>query len=179
MESKPGTYALILRSDSSACAQIGCWGRLNVRPGYYNYVGSAFGPGGVFARVSRHCRDSKSRYWHIDYLREFATLASVWYSYAPVHLEHRWAQVLAGLDGIEAVKGFGCSDCNCDTHLIFAAREPRVATFESRFVVRLRRARAVATTREHRRPQPRPGWLRRTVRWLSVDLHIVRLPVGG
>jgi Uri superfamily endonuclease len=131
MKSKPGTYALILRSESSAVAQIGRWSRLIIRPGYYVYVGSAFGPGGVFARVSRHCRKSKARHWHIDHLREFAFVASVWYSHAPVRLEHRWARALPSLDGVEAVQGFGCSDCNCTAHLFFAAEEPNVAAFSS------------------------------------------------
>ena len=54
-----GTYALVLRSDVSAATEIGRWGRLTIRPGYYVYVGSALGPGGVRARVSRHCRETK------------------------------------------------------------------------------------------------------------------------
>ena len=98
MNSKPGTYALVLRSDASTCMRIGRWGRLNVRPGYYIYVGSALGPGGVLARVSRHCREPKSKHWHIDYLREFTILASVWYSHSPIRLEHRWAEEVAKLN---------------------------------------------------------------------------------
>ncbi len=131
MKPEPGTYALILWSESSAVAQIGRWGRLIIRPGYYVYVGSAFGPGGVFARVSRHCRANGARRWHIDYLREFASVASVWYSHAPVRLEHRWAQALPSLEGVEAIQDFGCSDCNCKAHLFFAAEEPNVAAFSS------------------------------------------------
>ncbi|MFQ5579314.1 MAG: DUF123 domain-containing protein [Nitrospiria bacterium] len=54
MKSEPGTYALILQSRSEARGQVGRLGQINLKPGYYIYVGSAFGPGGVQARVSRH-----------------------------------------------------------------------------------------------------------------------------
>ncbi|MBU3948898.1 MAG: GIY-YIG nuclease family protein [Proteobacteria bacterium] len=131
MKPKPGTYALVLLSEKRTYTQIGRWGRLNIRPGYYIYVGSAFGPGGVLARVSRHCRKAKSKHWHIDYLREFAIIASVWYSHSPIRLEHHWAAALAKLDETEPVKGFGCSDCKCESHLFFAAKEPKLAKFSS------------------------------------------------
>jgi Uri superfamily endonuclease len=47
MESKPGTYILVLRSQIGARAKIGRLGYLAVEPGYYLYTGSAFGPGGA------------------------------------------------------------------------------------------------------------------------------------
>ena len=99
--------------------------------GYYIYVGSAFGPGGVLSRVSRHCRKAKSKNWHIDYLREFATPISIWYSNAPVHLEHRWAEALAKMKHTTPVLGFGCSDCRCEAHLFFTAMEPELGAFAS------------------------------------------------
>ena len=129
MKSKPGTYALVLRSQKSLHTQIGRWGRLTIRPGYYIYVGSAFGPGGVLARVSRHCREVKSKHWHIDYLREFTIPTSVWYSHAAARLEHRWAETLIKMKDTVPVKGFGCSDCKCDAHLFFSTREPDPAAF--------------------------------------------------
>ena len=129
MESKPGTYALLLRSHVKARTQIGRWGNLNIEPGYYIYFGSAFGPGGVLARVLRHCREAKSKHWHIDYLREFVTPISAWYSYGPDRLEHRWAQAMADMTGMTPIKGFGCSDCKCQTHLFFTKIEPDLARF--------------------------------------------------
>jgi Uri superfamily endonuclease len=126
MEPKPGTYALVLRSHTRARTQIGRWGHLNIKPGHYIYLGSAFGPGGVLARVLRHCREGKFKHWHIDYLREFVTPILAWYSYDPVHLEHRWAQALAGMGmtDMTPIKGIGCSDCRCQTHLFHTASEP-------------------------------------------------------
>jgi Uri superfamily endonuclease len=125
---EPGTYALVLRSRRSAYARVGRLGRLRLRPGYYIYVGSAFGPGGVRARVSRHCRASKPKRWHIDYLREFATPLAVLCSYEPVHLEHRWADALGQMADLRSISGFGCSDCRCAAHLFFSASLPDLDT---------------------------------------------------
>jgi Uri superfamily endonuclease len=125
----PGTYVLVLRSPRSAEAPIGRWGRLAIRRGHYLYVGSAFGAGGVRARVARHCRAAKSKHWHIDYLREFATPIAVWYSDAPARLEHRWAAALSRVSGAAPIPGFGCSDCRCEAHLFFTLKAPEPAAF--------------------------------------------------
>lgn len=76
MRAECGTYLLVLRSHGEATVQVGRWGPLAVRPGVYLYVGSAFGPGGVRARVGRHLRMRKKPHWHLDYLRPLAT--STW-----------------------------------------------------------------------------------------------------
>jgi Uri superfamily endonuclease len=129
MNAKPGTYGLVLRTGLSTVVQVGRWGAIETRPGYYIYIGSAFGPGGVLARVSRHCRESKSKHWHIDYLREIATLESVWYSHRQTRLEHRWAKALAKWSKAEPVLGFGCSDCNCASHLFYFNKAPSLSGF--------------------------------------------------
>lgn len=131
MDAKAGTYALVLRSDTSEVVPVGRWGTMNMRPGCYIYVGSAFGSGGVLARVVRHCRKIKSKkHWHIDYLREVTTLAAVWYSHKPSRLEHRWAEALSKWSETSPVKGFGCSDCRCESHLFFTEKMPELAQFE-------------------------------------------------
>lgn len=123
MKSEPGTYILVLESGKKKQIQIGKWGKLALDPGYYLYVGSAFGPGGVRSRVSRHCREEKSKRWHIDFLRVYTHLNVVWYAHGAERLEHRWANALAGLEQTLAVKGFGCSDCRCLSHLFFVAHK--------------------------------------------------------
>lgn len=119
VESKPGTYILMFRSCASERLRVGHWGLLRISPGYYLYVGSAFGPGGVSARVTRHWRKHKSKHWHVDYLRENTSLVSVWYSHFPERLEHRWSAVLEAMKGANPIKGFGCSDCSCKSHLYY------------------------------------------------------------
>ena len=124
LKSDPGTYVLILHSLSKEQVQIGKWGVITIKPGYYLYVGSAFGPGGVKARVARHYRNEKAKHWHIDYLRKHMDLVSVWYSYHDSKLEHDWARVLSVMTGMEPVQGFGCSDCQCYSHLFRSVKEP-------------------------------------------------------
>lgn len=129
MNSSPGTYVLVIRSEGTLCIRAGRWGCLDVRPGHYLYVGSAFGPGGVKARVSRHCRTTKRKHWHIDFLREVTEVESVWYSHAALRLEHDWAYALAGLPGVEPISGFGCTDCRCESHLFFSEDTPQSTVF--------------------------------------------------
>lgn len=131
MKKDKGTYVLILRSIAAGSVQVGRWGRLDVVPGYYAYVGSAFGPGGVLARVSRHLRPRKPRRWHIDYLSRLTEVEAVWYSHEPVRLEHRWARALGKLPGMIGVAGLGCSDCDCRAHLFASAWEPDLAAFRA------------------------------------------------
>ena len=86
MERFPGTYVLILWSRGVHRIRIGRLGELLTRPGFYVYVGSAFGPGGVRARVARHRRGCSRPHWHIDYLRSRTRLEEVWYSHDPLHV---------------------------------------------------------------------------------------------
>ncbi len=77
LPSFPGTYVLVLDSTGYLGIQIGRWGLLETCPGTYLYVGSAFGPGGLRARISRHAKTKKAKHWHIDYLRETVHLKHV------------------------------------------------------------------------------------------------------
>jgi Uri superfamily endonuclease len=131
METKPGTYALILQSSRKDEIQVGRWGQLTIEPGYYLYVGSAFGPGGVQARVMRHCKETKSRHWHIDYLSELVNPVGAWYSYGTRELEHQWALAISRMAGMQSVKGFGCSDCRCESHLFVTSAKPDFGNFSS------------------------------------------------
>ena len=127
----PGTYVLVLRADTSRQLRVGRWGVLVVQPGYYLYVGSAFGPGGVSARISRHCRLSQARHWHVDYLREVTTPVEAWFGCGSRDLEHRWAETLGAICCLPSVPGFGCSDCDCDSHLFASPGNPDVKRFRA------------------------------------------------
>lgn len=124
LKTEPGTYALIFRSESTESIQVGRQGQSTLQPGYYIYVGSAFGPGGVQARVSRHLRTDKRKHWHIDFLRDYVSPVEVWISYKAEHLEHEWAGFLFEMPGSIPVQGFGSSDCKCYSHLFFTLVAP-------------------------------------------------------
>jgi len=125
MLSKPGTYALVLLSHSEKDIQVGRLGRLQLRPGFYVYVGSAFGPGGLKSRISHHENITNQPRWHIDYLRAMTDPQEVWFTYDSFRREHQWAEILArGRRASTPLEGFGSSDCGCKSHLIFFHNRP-------------------------------------------------------
>ena len=83
-----GTYLLILRLDRDVVGlPVGKLGALDFSAGYYLYIGSAFGSGGLPARLAYHAKRRKTRrHWHIDYLREHGELEEAWIIACPV----RW-----------------------------------------------------------------------------------------
>lgn len=116
-----GTYALLLRCRKTARLRVGRWGTLEAQPGYYLYIGSAFGPGGLRARLARHCRSAKRTHWHIDYLRPITAIQAIWLCPSDEHLEHNWARTLSNDRILTPISGFGCSDCRCESHLFYTA----------------------------------------------------------
>ena len=116
----PGTYILCLHLKKTLHQQIGRLGQFYFKKGFYFYVGSAFGPGGLNARCGHHLRISDRPRWHVDYLRQHCHLTSIIYSTDIIHLEHQWANQLAMMSQISTpISGFGASDCQCHAHLFF------------------------------------------------------------
>jgi len=114
----PGTYLLLLRLHRARAISVGKLGIYRFAQGYYGYVGSAFGPGGLPARLRHHAGNPQRLHWHIDYLRRHAGLLGALVSCAPDRFEHRWASQCAHTAGFEVVApGFGSSDCGCPAHL--------------------------------------------------------------
>jgi len=106
-----GTYCLIIRCRGTE-TRTGGLGTMRFPPGYYVYVGSGFGS--LEARIRRHLRAEKRRRWHIDYLLSDAEVVGVLYSTDKRRLE---CAVSEKLEGEDSIRGFGCSDCRCKSHL--------------------------------------------------------------
>jgi Uri superfamily endonuclease len=124
-----GEYILELYLAQPATLQVGRLGKFTFPAGVYLYFGSACGPGGLQARLSRHLLPTSTRrlHWHIDYLRAAAELRAAGYlaiscqELAARRLECLWSQAAASLPGSRApVPGFGASDCRsrCPAHLL-------------------------------------------------------------
>jgi len=123
-DSVHGTYLLLLECSIKAVLSIGKLGKMVTEPGYYLYVGSAFGPGGIQARINHHIQIAVRPHWHIDYLRTVAGLADTWCVYGSRY-EHEWAHSLMQSEAATMpLKGFGSSDCNCAAHLFYFKRKP-------------------------------------------------------
>jgi len=121
-----GTYLLLSRLQEDTNVAVGRLGTFLLPAGWYAYAGSALGPGGLRARLSRHHRSSKRVHWHIDYLLARAILDTIWLVEFPVRLECAWAAAVRRQPGAHVpVPGFGASDCRCPAHLTYFAHRPR------------------------------------------------------
>ena len=87
-------------------------------PGWYTYCGSANGPGGIKARVSRHFRSDKKSHWHVDPLTVAAE--DMWSFAFPGGSECELVAFLMETSAFsQPLPGFGSSDCaSCRSHLL-------------------------------------------------------------
>lgn len=122
-----GIYCLVLKNP--ACTvRVGALGQIPFLSGWHCYIGSALGPGGL-ARLERHLKLAESKdkkpKWHIDYLLTDPRFAVAYAVSAPTTdpLECQLAAALA--QNGTGVPRFGCSDCDCPSHLLYRAREPK------------------------------------------------------
>ena len=95
--------------------KIGKLGHLEFKKGKYAYVGSA--QNNIKKRIKRHFSKYKKKFWHIDYLlsNKNVKLKKAFWKKANKDEECRIACFFSELE--EPVKGFGCSDCKCYSHL--------------------------------------------------------------
>ncbi len=125
----PGTYALHLELPAPTDIEVGRLGPIRFDSPYYLYFGSAFGPGGLRARLRHHLGPVRRAHWHIDYLREKAEVIGIWYSEDEARLECIWANAASEHRGVSPVPGFGSSDCTCQSHLVATQRLPSLRAF--------------------------------------------------
>lgn len=114
-----GAYCLCISVDDEIEVEVGALGLLGFPTGRYIYVGSALS--GLDARVNRHVKTSRGVHkairWHIDYLLKEpgVGIGSVYVKQTDRKIECALAGEVARRG--EPVKGFGCSDCRCVSHL--------------------------------------------------------------
>jgi Uri superfamily endonuclease len=131
-ESK-GVYILIASVAQTKRLAIGRLGEFTIIPGFYAYVGSACGHGGIRARVSHHLESITQPHWHIDYLLSLATPIEVWYAISDRKLERDWAKMLQYSPKFHTpIPRFGSSDYHRtrSTHLFYSKRRPLFRWFE-------------------------------------------------
>ena len=123
--STPGSYVLVLAATQATTIRVGRLHEMAVTPGWYLYVGSALGAGGLAGRLRHHVRPVARPHWHVDYLRAVTALTAVWWLASPERLEHCWALALAQLSGSSIpMARFGASDCRCPAHLLYLPALP-------------------------------------------------------
>ncbi len=121
---EPGIYVLVLCGGEKA-VEVGSLGTITFAGGWYCYVGSALGPGGL-TRAARHIRVAESGNcrprWHIDYLLTSPSfrLVQVWCAKTEKRLECHLVREM----NLQVIPGFGSSDCACSGHLFYSPSEP-------------------------------------------------------
>jgi len=110
-----GTYCLIIYLRKDSDIKIGSLGNINFKKGYYVYVGSALNS--LESRLKRHLSNDKKIFWHVDYLLNDRSADLVDIVYAVD--DDKWECSLASQisDNGSEISKFGCSDCNCSSHL--------------------------------------------------------------
>lgn len=121
-ETGKGTYVLLLFLEQDKEIVVGRRRSSSIlfRAGYYAYVGSAHGPGGLRSRINRHLIKDKKSVWHIDYLRKEAVPVEVWVNVHEKKREKIWADALIVMEGSHPVENFGnTDDRKSRTHLCY------------------------------------------------------------
>ncbi len=130
LDAESGTYVLLMGAPAEGEVQVGELGTLDLAGDWYAYVGSAFGPGGLRARVGRHLSGRGALHWHIDYLVRAAEVAEVWFSSHERKREEEWAAALRSAPGsTNPLPGFGSGDCGCEGHLFRFGSRPSADDF--------------------------------------------------
>ncbi len=135
-EARPGTYIVIYRLDADLTGlRVGALGTFDLPAGYYAYVGSAFGAGGVQARVGRHLTPVKVKpKWNVDHLTPHTRAVEAWWTHDPIKRECTWSRVLAGSPEYDCpASEFGSRDCrSCPAHLYHSLHRPSIRDFVRR-----------------------------------------------
>ena len=116
-----GVYLFVLQLENGQEIETGRLGPVAYHGGYYVYVGSA--KRNLAARLARHCRLRKQMHWHIDYLRDKASVVAAIPVRTTEDLEHQLASSVHRI-APSCVPHFGCTDCDCESHLFLFPENP-------------------------------------------------------
>jgi Uri superfamily endonuclease len=110
-----GIYTLIIEIKKDVEIKIGSLNKILFKKGTYIYVGSA--QNNLKKRILRHLSTEKKIKWHIDYLlkNKNVEVKKVFFKLAKKQEECITARELLKTE-IPILK-FGCSDCDCKSHL--------------------------------------------------------------
>jgi len=110
-----GIYVLLISISKGISVNVGALGTVTFEKGLYAYVGSA--QNSLEKRVERHLGRAKRKFWHIDYLLDSVgvKVLKVFWAEA-LKLEECQISRKIAERGIP-IRGFGSSDCRCESHL--------------------------------------------------------------
>ncbi|MEM5883106.1 MAG: GIY-YIG nuclease family protein [Candidatus Aenigmatarchaeota archaeon] len=115
-----GAYLLFIRLKKNERIKIGKLGSFNFKKGFYVYSGSALK--NLEARIERHRRKRKKKFWHIDYLlaSKNAKIVYVIGIQTKKRIECKLNKIVSSFPGAKILaEKFGSSDCKCKSHLVY------------------------------------------------------------
>jgi Uri superfamily endonuclease len=118
-----GVYTLIIRSSQPCRITVGRCLSISLERSLYIYTGSAVGRGSTSleGRITRHLRQEKKRFWHIDRILSSgsARVASVVFAETARKMECKTNTALLKDSCIVVpVRGVGSTDCKCESHFL-------------------------------------------------------------
>ena len=125
-----GLYFLEIYNSILQTLKIGKKYNICFNKGYYFYIGSALN--GIMGRVSWHLSNDKKFFWHIDYLLSNKNISIKKIYYLTIDNRSTYknkghnrylrkeCEVAQNIKSFTyPINQFGCSDCNCCSHLFF------------------------------------------------------------
>lgn len=118
-----GTYTLVIRLREHLVTSLN-EREILLTGGLYVYTGSAFGPGGLSARISRHLRRRKPHHWHIDELTSLlhCRIVALIFCISPEKLEGAISSLFSKDVRFAGINGFGSSDDSKNPSHLFLSR---------------------------------------------------------
>ena len=123
-----GSYVLILKLKKNSEIKVGALGKIKFKKGFYCYIGSALGKGGIEKRIGRYERLNEKKKgrikWHIDYLliNPNVSIYSILLFPSKRKIECRISKIFEK-KADQSVRKFGSSDCRCNSHLHYFSSE--------------------------------------------------------
>lgn len=117
-----GSYLLLMENVEDVRLSIGKLGERDFPKGWYVYVGSAMNS--LDARLKRHQRKRKTRFWHIDSIA--STVMPIRKVYPIRRAERLEAKLARALEPVcdAMIPGFGASDAKESSHLFYFSAYP-------------------------------------------------------
>ena len=112
-----GAYLLVIDLATVLVLDVRRTAPATLAPGRYIYCGSAYGPGGIRARVRRHLTCDKAVRWHVDRLTAVGRVVAVHAAPGGSKCD-LFAEVMKTPGATVPAPGFGSSGCRrCPSHL--------------------------------------------------------------
>lgn len=137
-----GVYLIVGELKRAKKISIGKLKKIKFKKGFYIYVGKAMN--NLSKRIERHLQRDKKKRWHIDYLINYLTNLKPIPIRTSQNLECSLAKDIKKIANL-FIRDFGCSDCQCDSHLFYFKKNPFTQEKFVNLILKYRLGRLIST----------------------------------